>query len=40
VGFSWASAMLPTLAIVITARHRSNVATVADPAFLGMSFLL
>jgi hypothetical protein len=39
VGFSWASAVLTTLAITITIR--SNLATGAtfNPAFLGMSFL-
>jgi hypothetical protein len=42
VGFSWASAVLTTLAITKTVRYRSNLATVAtfNPAFLGMSFLL
>jgi hypothetical protein len=41
VGFSWASAVLTTLAITVTVRHRSNPATVAtfNPTFLGMSFL-
>jgi len=41
VGFSWASAVLATLAITIMVRHRSNLATVTtfNPAFLGMSFL-